>query len=333
MISSSHIRWGILGCGRIARKFASDLARVPDAKLVAAGSRAIETAADFAREFGASGIHGSYEELASNPNVDIIYIATPHHLHHANTLLCLEHGKAVLCEKPFALSAIQASEMIACAKSRKLFLMEALWTKFIPHYNKLMEMVHNGDLGTIRSMQVRFGFKVDDNSPSRMLDPAMGGGTLMDIGIYNLFLALSVLGEPDDIEATMTPAATGVDEQCAVLLKYNSGALAQLFSSFSTFLPIQADINGDEGRVKLTNRFYEPSTTLEWYPGWENSRTIVPVEREPGAGYQYEIRHVHHCLQFGLTESPIMSHADTLTLLKWLDLIREKAGIRFSSPT
>lgn len=329
MIPEGVIRWGILGSGRIARKFATDLQRVQDARLIAAGSRSMESARRFAAEFGISHTHGSYEALVRDPDIDIIYIATPHHLHYENTLLCLNHGKAVLCEKPFALNSRQATEMIECARNRKLFLMEALWTKFMPHYNKMMELVERGGLGDIRSMQVRFGFRLDDHSPERLLDPVMGGGTLMDIGIYNLFMALSVLGEPKEVEASMTPAITGVDEQCAVLLKYDNGAMAQLFSSFSTYLPIEADINGDKARLKLRNRFYEPSTTIEFYPGWENTRTVVPFEREPGAGYQYEIRHVHLCLKYGLAESPVMSHHDSLTLMKWLDVIRQKAGIRF----
>ncbi|MDB5005879.1 MAG: afr 2 [Mucilaginibacter sp.] len=323
------IRWGILGAGRIAGKFASDLKLVQDAELIAVGSRSQATADKFGQEFGIKYCHSSYEALVQNPEVDVIYIATPHVYHHENALLCLQHKKAVLCEKPFAMNTRQAAEMISVAKENKVFLMEALWTKFHPHYKKMREMIGQGLLGEIRSVLINFGFKPLDPVPARLFDPALGGGTVLDIGIYNVFMAMSVLGKPDHIDAVMTPASTGVDEQCAILFRYNNGAMAQLFSTFSSNLATEADICGTEGRIRLTSKFYEPSATIEYYKERTDSRQVIPVEKEPGFGYQYEARHVNECLKKGLTESSVVTFADTLLLMETLDQIREKAGIHY----
>jgi len=325
------IRWGILGAGRIARKFASDLRFVEDAELVAVGSRSKESAEEFSKEFPVKYAHDSYEALAQNPEVDVIYVATPHNLHRENTLLCLQHNKAVLCEKPFAMNSRQAIEMINIAKEKKVFLMEALWTKFHPHYIKMQEMIKQGMLGDVRSVLVNFGFKPLAPVPARLFDPQLGGGTVMDIGIYNVFIAMNILGKPDHIDAVMTPASTGVDEQCAILFKYNNGAMAQLFSTFSSNLATEADISGTDGRIRLTSRFYEPSSAIEFYPERTDSRQVIPVAKEEGFGYQYEARHVNDCLRKGLTESNVVTFADTLLLMETLDEIRKIAGIRYPS--
>ena len=324
------IRWGILGCGRIARKFAADLNYANGSQLVAVGSRSRDNAAAFAAEFPVSYIHDSYEALAENKNVDVIYIATPHNLHYENTLLCLNHQKAVLCEKPFAMNFAQADGMIKLAKEKKLFLMEALWTKFLPHYIKTKELIDSGEIGTIKSILVNFGFRPASPVPKRLFDPQLGGGTIMDIGIYNAFMALSFLGKPDMVDAVMTPADTGVDEQCAVLFRYANGSLAQLFSTFSSDLATEADICGDKGRIRLTSRFYEPSTTIELYPGRMDSKKQITFDKEPGFGYQYEARHVADCLNKNLSESPVMKHVDTLLLMETLDKIRQRAGIHYA---
>lgn len=328
-MNGTKIRWGILGCGRIARKFASDLRLVEDAELIAAASRNKETLDSFAKDFPCKHLHSNYEELANNNDVDVIYVATPHSHHHEHTLLCLNNNKAVLCEKAFAINSRQAKEMIDTARKKKVFLMEALWSKFLPHYKKLQELLEQKTLGDIKSMLVNFGFKTGVNSPQRLFDPSLGGGTLLDIGIYNVFMTISVLGVPDSIEATMIAASTGVDEQIAITFKYNNGAMAQLFSSFTTNLPIQAEINGTEGNITLTSRFYEPSATIQLSRQIPYERKIIPFEKESGFGYQYEARHVNECLKKGFTESPVMTHADTLTLMEILDAIRMKAGIKY----
>ena len=325
------IRWGILGAGRIARKFASDLRLVADAELIAVGSRTRQSADEFGKEFGLSYCHNSYEALAQNPEVDVIYIATPHVLHYENTILCLMNKKAVLCEKPFAMNIRQTREMINLARDNKVFLMEALWTKFHPHFLKMKEMIGQGMLGEIKSVLVNFGFKPQAPVPERLFDPALGGGTLLDIGIYNVFVAMSVLGVPDHIEASITPTATGVDEQCAILFKYKNGAMAQLFSTFASNLATEADIAGTEGRIRLTSRFYEPSSTVDYYADRADNKELIPVYKETGFGYQYEARHVNACLKKGMTESNVVTFTDTLQLMETLDKIRGIAGIRYST--
>jgi predicted dehydrogenase len=323
------IRWGILGCGHIAKKFVADLKLVKDARLVAIGARSSATADAFAEAFPVDRVHYSYEALVADPAVDVIYIATPHSFHYEHTLLCLQHGKAVLCEKPFAMNSWQTKRMIDTAKEKKVFLMEALWSKFLPQYDKVQELLKAGKIGTLKSVLVNFGFRPAPPIKPRMFDPALGGGTMMDIGIYNVFMAMSVLGKPDSIEASMTPAATGVDEQCAVLFKYDNGAMAQLFSSFTTDLPTEAEINGTEGRIKLTSRFFDPNAQIELYTGGLDTKQLIEVPKEQGFGYQYQARHVNACLQQGLTESPVMRFEDTLALMETLDTIRRAAGIKY----
>jgi len=325
----NKIKWGILGCGRIAGKFANDLKLLEDAELWAAGSRHIEKAEAFASQHGFSRAYGSYEELVSDPEVDVIYIASPHAQHHEHALLCIDHGKPVLCEKAFAINSTQAREMIDRARSSGVFLMEALWSRFLPHYQETMRMVQDGKLGKVGSVLANFGFIPEAPVPDRLFNPALGGGTLLDIGIYNVFFAISVLGRPDEVVAQMTPASTGIDQQCAVTLLYHNGAIAQLFSSFEANLPIEAEISGPQGRIRLTTRFYEPTARIEWYPGRVDTRTEIPVEKHPGWGYQHQARHVQDCLRQGLKESPVWSHADTLLLMETMDRIRKSAGISY----
>lgn len=323
------IRWGILGCGRIAHKFAADLQHVPDAMLTALGSRSRSNAEAFAASFPVAHIHDSYEALVSNPEVDVIYVASPHGLHHEHVLLCLQHNKAVLCEKAFAINSRQAREMIGMAKEKKVFLMEALWTKFLPPYQIVQQMIREGKLGDLQSVLVNFGFIPPHPAPVRLYDSALGGGSLLDIGIYNVFMALSVLGKPDRIEASMKATVTGVDEQCAILFKYKNGAMAQLFSSLSSNLAIEADISGNKARLRLGSRFFDPFTTITFYPDRFDSGQVIPFPKEPGFGYQYEARHVGDCLRMDLTESPVMTHEDTLLIMDTLDRIREAAGIKY----
>ena len=318
------INWGILGCGKIARKFASDLLLLHDAQLLAVASRDTTNAASFAKEYGAACSYGSYMNMLENPEIDVVYVATPHGLHYDHVMLCLEYGKAVVCEKAFALNTDQAKQMIAKAREKKLFLMEAFWSKFTPSYNTTLQMVQDGKLGEIKSIFINFGFIPQPPVAERIFDPALGGGTLLDIGIYNVFYTLSFLGKPDHIESSMVPAITGVDEQCAILFQYNNGAFAQLFSSFSSHLPTEAFINGTAGRIRIRNRFYTATAPVEFYPDFMDSRKVIPLPELRGWGYHYEAAHVNDCLRKGLHESPVMRHADTILLMETLDAVREQ---------
>lgn len=323
------IRWGILGTGNIAKKFAADLRFVPDAIIAAVGSRSQASAEKFAATMNIPYTYASYEALAKSSKVDVIYIATPHTLHYENTLVCLNNGKAVLCEKPFAVTTKQAKEMIALAQQKQLFLMEAMWMKCNPIFLKLMEMVHGGAIGKVVSMMVNFGFNASPTAPDRLTNQDLGGGTIMDIGVYNTCMALSVLGKPTEITAMMTPSIRGADAQCAVNFGYENGALAQLLSSFTTRLPTEAFIGGTLGSLKLSPLFYRPTAIIEHFDFNSGETEHIALPLNEGTGYQYEAMHVGECLRAGKTESDLVSFADTLLLMETLDLIREKAGISY----
>jgi predicted dehydrogenase len=325
---SEKIRWGILGCGKIANKFASDLRLVKDAELAAIASRNVETAYNFAQQFKPRLVFNTYEAMASSPEVDVIYIATPHGFHHENAILCLSHGKAVLCEKALALNTRQVSEMIATAKKNKVFLMEAFWTKFLPQYEKVSSFIRAGEIGEIKFIQADFGFRAAEPLAQRMYDPLLGGGSLLDIGIYPIFLAQSFLGKPTEIQAVMTPYPSGVDEQCTMTMKFNNGALAVLSATFAADTPVEAVIAGTEGRIHMLNRFHNAIGRVEIVRG-KNDAEPVDVHREDGFGYQFEARHVGECLRKGLTESPVMTFADSMALIETLDKVREICGIRY----
>lgn len=322
------IRWGILGSGYIARRFALDLKLVEGAQLTAIGSRSLLLAQQFADEFNVPNYFGSYEELAQSGDVDVVYVATPHTLHHHNTLMCLNNNKAVLCEKPFAINSRDTEEMIALARKKNLFLMDALWTKFHPHYIKMLEMVKGGALGDIKLVLSNFGYTVTPEHSTRLLDPALGGGSILDIGIYNIFTALDVLGMPDAIDVKIVATDGGIDEQCAIVFTYNNGAMASLFSTFRTTLATEAEICGTKARLKLTPDFYTAASNVELYA--DGARQDISVERESGFGYQYEARHVGECLRGGLTESPVVSHEYTQMLMRLLDKIRGLAGVVYA---
>jgi predicted dehydrogenase len=322
------IRWGILGCGKIARKFASDLRLVEDARLSAVASLNRSRLEDFAGEFKAEKAFNSYEELAASPDVDAIYVATPHGFHYDHVMLCLKHRKAVLNEKAFALNLAQAREMIDYARREKVFLMEAFWTKFLPQYQAVMDIIASGKIGEIKMIQADFGFKAQEPRAQRLYDPLLGGGSLLDIGIYPVFIAQSILGKPTHVHAFITPYESGVDEQCVMTMKFAGGGLAVLSSTFAADTPVEAMIAGTEGRIVMRNRFHNALATVEVVIGNEPPQSI-DVHREDGFGYQFEARHVNECLRKGLTESPVMTHADTLMLMETLDRVRKTCDIRY----
>jgi predicted dehydrogenase len=325
---AEKIRWGILGCGKIAAKFAADLRLVKDSALVAVASRDAERAAEFGKTFGAALTFDNYEALAASA-VDVIYIATPHSFHYEHTLLCLNAKKAVLCEKPFAINRVQASQMFDIARANGVFVMEAFWSKFLPQYRKVIELINAGTIGTITWIQADFGFKAPEPVPARLWDPLLGGGSLLDIGIYPVFLALSLLGKPEEVNALITSyPGRGVDQQCIVNMKHKGGALSSLSSTFSTDTPVQAVIAGTNGRIEMHNRFHN-ATARVYLSVNREPLTEVDVYREDGNGYQFEAQHVTDCLINKLTESPVLTFQDTLDLMEVLDKIRHVCGIKY----
>ena len=322
------IRWGILGCGKIAAKFAADLRLVKDAELYAVASRDETRGNEFAQVYGVPQVFTNYEALAMS-NVDVIYVATPHGLHYEHVMLCLYHKKAVLCEKAFALNSRQAREMVALAKSNNVFLMEAFWSKFLPQYRKVIEIINAGTIGKITWVQADFGFCASDPPAQRLYDPFLGGGSLLDVGIYPVFLAQSLLGKPEHISASIIPYDTGVDEQISMILKHRDGVLASLSASFASDTPVEAVIAGKLGRIEMRNRFHNASCQVFLAVGQEDPKE-VEVYREDWYGYQFEEQHVTDCLLKNMTESPVMTHQDTLDLMETLDAIRNVCGIRYA---
>ena len=318
-------RWGILAPGKIAHKFAAGLKSVSGAELYAVGSRDSGKAKDFATKYQAPVSYGSYEALAADPNVDIIYVATPHSFHMENTILCLEHGKAVLCEKPLAINSRQVKTMISAAKENNTFLMEALWSRFLPNILFTKELIQSGQIGTAEHLEADFGFKADFDPASRLFDPALGGGALLDIGIYPLFFALYLFGKPIEIESEAKLASTGVDESCKVKLKFEGGETANLFFTITEFTPVEAHIRGNQGEIILPNRWYQPVnvTVKSDHSTKEHSFDFV------GNGYNYQAVEVMACLNRGEKVSPQWTTEDSLNLMGLMDQIRLQCGIEY----
>ena len=318
------VRWGILGTGNIARQFARGLAELPDAQLVGIGSRTLETAQAFATTFGAAHAHGSYEALAADLDIDVVYIATPHTLHAENSLLCLEAGKAVLCEKPFTLNAAQAQTVVDSARDKTLFLMEAMWTRFFPLFKTFRDLVQKGQIGEPKLLQADFGI-VSPVVQNRLFDPALGGGALLDVGVYPVSLASYLLGTPTAVSSRAHLGATGVDEQNAVILEHQGGALAVLSSAIRAETPQEALIVGTEGSVRVCAPWWQPMRIiLANKDGEETFSSPLPHN-----GYAYEAAEVMRCLREGLLESPLMPLAETLSIMRTLDTCRTQWGLRY----
>lgn len=313
------IRWGIIGLGSIAHKFAKDLLTVKDAQLYAVASRSQEKANEFASSYNAVKAYSSYEDLAEDPNIDAVYIATPHALHKENTLLCLKKGVAVLCEKPFAMNTAEVEEMIACAKANNTLLMEALWTCFLPHYQYVLQLLKNKTYGDILKLEADFGFFREFNNDARLFRKSLGGGSLLDIGIYPIFAALSTLGKPKNIEANATFFDNGADSTCNMVFSYKNDAKAYLKSSLLESLPTEAIFYCEKATIKINTMFHMPTTVSIIIDGKEDIKDFGYNT----IGYNYEIIHFNELIQQGKTESPIMSFEFSNQLISILDAVRE----------
>lgn len=354
MPKDTSFHFAILGLGKIARKFAEDLALIPDAKLVAVGSRSQERAEAFAADFGAEYAAGSYETTFNGPRVDAVYVATPHVTHRELTLMCLNKGVPVICEKPMGLNLREVEELVEVARSNKVYLMEALWTRFLPSTLKLKEIIDSGVIGEVQSVRSDFGFRAADldtalsvpspapatapNSPSipkgeawrnRILNPELGGGALLDIGIYPQFLAQFLLGEPEQIHATARLSAQGVDLDTSVTGVHAGGKLSH---NYSTVL----------GRTKTEALIIGSEASLHWHPRWHepSSFSLLRDKNDPpenfyfdygGAnGYKYEALAVMDDVRNGRTENEQWSLDDSLALHRTLTKVREMVGVVYS---
>jgi predicted dehydrogenase len=325
-MSHNKIRWGIIGTGHIAKKFAEGLLSLPEAELVAVGSRSQASADDFAAWYGIPHRHATYAGLANDSDVDAVYVATPHPLHKDNSLLCLEAGKAVLCEKPFALNAAQAEEVVKLARAKKLFLMEAMWTRFLPVHVEVRELLAEDAIGDVRMLSADFGFRTEWNPKGRLLNPELGGGTLLDVGIYPLSLASAVFGIPTRVTGLAHVGATGVDEQVGIVLGYGQGQLAILSAAVRTDSPQEARLMGSEGSIRIHSPWWKPTALTISRAGQDDEVVDLPYSSN---GYNYEAAEVMACLRAGKLESDIMPLDETLAIMKTMDQLRAQWGLKY----
>jgi predicted dehydrogenase len=317
-MTDQPIRWGILGTGGIAGVFTADLLGLDGHEVAAVGSRAPATAAAFADRYGIGRSYGSYAELAADQDVDVAYIATPHSAHFESSRLCLEAGRAVLVEKPLTISADEARRLTALARARGLFMMEAMWTRFSPLVRRLHALVGEGAIGDISAVYADFSIAPPYDPAHRLWAPELAGGALLDLGCYVLSIAWPLLGPPRTVQATSTPAPTGVDANTGILLGYESGAVALLHCGLKGASPHTATVVGTKGRIELASPFYRPSAMTLTRPDAELETFTVELE---GNGYTYQAREVERCLRLGLTESPLMQLEESVAVLEVIDEI------------
>lgn len=323
---TKKINWGILGAGKIAGKFATDLATLPQANLYAVASRTLKKAQHFAKDYHFEKAFDGYEAMLADSELEAVYIATPHVFHCEHTLLCLAHKKAVICEKPFAINTREVKLMIAKAKETNTFLMDALWTLCLPHILKTKEIVKSGQLGKLISVKADFGFRADFNPNSRLFDRDLGGGSLLDVGIYPALLSLFLLGKPKKVTAAALIGQTKIDEECAVFLEYENGQTANLHSTLLARTPVEAYIYCEKGYIYIPPRFHERVDGITLFT-YENSvKTFIPFDYQV-VGYHYEAAEMMRCMRAGKLESELVPHQFSLDLMELLDEIRGQIGL------
>lgn len=316
--------WAILGCGKIASKFSEDLRFAKGAKPYAVASRSIAKATSFKEKHGFEKAYGSYEELVSDPQVDIVYIATPHTLHKDHSLLAIKAGKNVLCEKAFAINAIEVKEMIKAAQENKVFLMEAFWTRFKPKFRKALELVQNKAYGDLKFLRSDFLFNGPYDPNNRLYNIDLGGGSLLDIGIYPVFMALSFLGKPEKILASAQYSPTGTEESISIIFNYKDGALASLNSSFEAWSKNDTELCFEQAALRFSRESDE-----DIFIEQKQDSSTLEVMNFPGHGYHLEAQHVMNCIDQGLLESPELPLSFSLDLIEVLDQIRKEVGVHY----
>jgi predicted dehydrogenase len=320
------IRWGVLGTGGIASAFAGDLPLADGAELAAVGSRRLDTAEEFAGRFGFARAHGSWAELAADPDVDVIYVATPHTFHYDAAMACLAGGKAVLCEKPMTLDMASSARLVQEARTKGLFLMEAMWMRCNPAIRSIAEAIRDGVIGEVKAVHADFGLQGPFPAGHRLRAPALGGGALLDLGVYPINLAHLVLGAPATVRSWAHLTPEGVDENTGMLFGYDSGAVAALTCSINGLTRNAASITGTEGRIDLPPYFYMPQAYTLTRSGAEPESVEFPFE---GRGYQFEAAEVMRCLAAGELESPLMPQETTLEIMNLMDTIRAEVGVSY----
>jgi predicted dehydrogenase len=320
------IHWGILGTGWIADKFAQGLAVLPDAELVAVGSRTADAAKRFAKKFEIPFVHASYEALANDRHVDVVYVATPHPMHKENSLLALRAGRAVLCEKPFTMNAAEAEKVIRFARENKLFLMEAMWTRYLPLTIRLRRILADGVIGDVQMLVADLGVRKEFDPQHRQFAPELGGGALLDLGVYAVSYASMVFGPPSTVSTVADLGRSGVDEHAAIILAYDRGQLAALYTSLRVSTPNEVILMGTDGQIRIHPKMSQPSRlTVTMHDGKHED---IEMAYE-GNGYNYEADHVMRCLRAGRLESEVMPLDETLAIMNTMDQIRAQWGLRY----
>jgi predicted dehydrogenase len=320
------IRWGIISTGMIANAFAIGANFLEDAEVVAVGSRSQVSADAFGEEHHIPRRYDSYEALANDPDVDVIYIGTPHTLHAQNTLMCLNAGKHVLCEKPFTINAAEAETCIQLAQEKGLFLMEAIWMRYIPAIVKLRQLVNDGLIGTIKMIQADFAFHSPFDAEHRLYNPALGGGSLLDVGIYPISFTTMLLGQPKTVHAHADIGQTGIDEQATMLFEYDNGVAALLSCGIHADMPNDAIVKGTKGYIRVHSPMWNPQRLTIHLRGQAPQVMDVPFESN---AYNYEAAEVAACLRAGKLESDILPLAETLATMRLMDTLRASWGMKY----
>ena len=324
--SEGAVGWGVLATGSIARTFTRDLLDHGH-RVEAVGSRSAGSAAGFAGSYGIPRAHGSYEELVSDPLVDVVYVATPHNLHAENALLALHAGKHVLVEKAFTLNAAQAREVIDAAARSGLLVMEAMWTRFLPHMEQIRSWVGEGRIGEVRSLHADHTQRLPLEDEHRLNNPALAGGALLDLGVYPISFAHDLLGDVEDVQARATFKPTGVDGSVATILQHVGGGVSTSYSSSETRGPNRATVLGTLGRIEVDATWYAPARVVRY----DADDQVVEGFDAPvtGRGMQYQAAEVEKLLGIGETASSLMSPAGSLSVMSTLDAVRARIGLRY----
>lgn len=328
-MTAENVRWGILATGGIAAAFTADLVDLPDAEVVAVASRTEASAKAFADRFGIERAYGDWAALAEDADIDVVYIATPHSAHRAAAGLCLTAGRNVLCEKAFTLNAHEAGELVALARERGSFLMEAMWMYCNPLVRRLKALIDDGAIGEVRSVQADFGLAGPFPPSHRLRDPAQGGGSLLDLGVYPVSFAQLLLGEPADVAARATLSDEGVDLQTGALLSFDSGALASVHCSIVGGTATSASVTGSQGRIDIPYGFFFPDRFVLHRDGRDPEEFTADPADGPRNSLRHEASEVMRALRAGETESPLVPLDGTLAVMRTLDAIRDRIGVRY----
>lgn len=321
----SNVRWGVIGPGRIASKVVQDFPHVPGAELVAVASRSAERAKAFAADHGIARAHDSYQAILDDDGVDVLYIATPHPQHRAIALAALRAGKAVLVEKAFTVTPAATREIAATAAEVGRFAMEAMWTRFQPAIVRMCELIGDGAIGEVQSVQADLGVRASTDPEDRFFNPVLGGGALFDVGVYPISFAQMVLGKPSSVRAHGVLDESGVDIEEAVQLGYPDGRSASLLASLRCPLPGQARVFGTDGWIDVLPRFHHPDTIVLHRAGAEPETIVRPAA---GAGYSHELREVTECVAAGVGESDVMPLSDTVAVQDIMGAVADQLGMK-----